>query len=136
MRKDDPDFVPPMSVHAQNTIARLGNGVLAGTEKRQRDDRMDEDERESKREKTADADDDDGEEMEIEDDEDSGAKQAAKGKNPGTSCDAPSFRRCILMPFQVRYPLQSNSHLHGFYVKIYRRKSPTMCSLFYSNSTY
>lgn len=86
MRKDDLNFVPPTSVHAKNTIERLGANALAGPEKRQRDDRMDEDGRETKREKTAD-DDDEGEEMEIEDDEDSGGKSAAKGKNSGASGD-------------------------------------------------
>ncbi|GJE84989.1 RNA-binding domain-containing protein [Phanerochaete sordida] len=65
MKKEDPNFVPPMSVHARETAARLGNGALSG-EKRGRDDRMDEDAREAKRERV---DDDDGEEMEIEDDE-------------------------------------------------------------------
>ncbi|THG98207.1 hypothetical protein EW026_g3944 [Hermanssonia centrifuga] len=75
MKKEDPNFVPPTSLHAKDTIARLGNGVIGGSEKRPREDRMDEDERESKREKTEEE--DDGEEMEIEDDEEPGTK----GKN-------------------------------------------------------
>ncbi|KAH8106007.1 RNA-binding domain-containing protein [Cristinia sonorae] len=104
MRKDDPNFVPPTSVHAKNTIERLGANALAGPEKRQRDDRMDEDGRETKREKTAD-DDDEGEEMEIEDDEDSGGKSAAKGKNSGSVPPAnqqPSSRLlCTNLPQEV-----------------------------------
>ena len=114
MRREDPTFVPPTSIHAKDTIARLGNGALAGAEKRQRDDRMDEDEREPKREKTADEDDDDGEEMEIEDDEDSGGKQATKGKNPGTSCDI-VLSLCLaraniaLNPFSVRRGSRSSA---------------------------
>lgn len=66
-------------MHAQDTIARLGNGVLGSGDKRPRDDKMDEDERQAKKEKTVDDDDDDGEEMEIEEDEEPGAK----GKNGG-----------------------------------------------------
>lgn len=92
MRREDPNFVQPTTVHAKDTIARLGNGALAGAEKRQRDDRMDEDEEPvSKREKTEEEadDEDDGEEMEIEDDDEAGAKQPTKGKTAGTSCDAP-----------------------------------------------
>lgn len=71
MKKEDPNFIPPTSVHAKDTAARLGNGAVGGGEKRGRDDRMDEDVRESKRERV---DDDDGEEMEIEDDEDTSPK--------------------------------------------------------------
>ncbi|KAH9948354.1 RNA-binding domain-containing protein [Amylocystis lapponica] len=71
LQREDPNFVPPTSVHAKNAQAQSAK-VANGVEKRQRDDRMDEDERQSKREKTNE--DEDGEEMEIEDDED-GAKQ-------------------------------------------------------------
>ena len=68
MKREDPNFVPPTSVHARDTISRLG----ALDAKRPREDRMDDDDdREAKREKN---DDDDGEEMEIEDDEDAGPK--------------------------------------------------------------
>lgn len=70
--------MPPSSVHAQDTAARLGNGALSAGDKRSRDDRMDEDERETKKERTDD-DDDDGEEMEIDDDEETGAKAKSSG---------------------------------------------------------
>ncbi|OJT09048.1 U2 small nuclear ribonucleoprotein B'' [Trametes pubescens] len=73
LRREDPNFVPPTSIHVKNAPNARG---LNGAEKRQRDDRMDEDARESKREKT-DNSDDDGEEMEIEDDDEGAAKQAA-----------------------------------------------------------
>ena len=67
MKKEDPNYVPPMSVHARETVARLGNGAFGGAEKRPREDRMDEDAREPKRERMDD--DSDAEEMEIEDDD-------------------------------------------------------------------
>ena len=73
LRRDDPDFVPPTSVHVK---------VANGGEKRPRDERMDEDVRDVKRERTARADDDsDDEEMEIEDDE----EQQAGGKQQGAN---------------------------------------------------
>lgn len=68
LKREDPNFVPPTSVHAQNNANRFVNGTLGGAG---RDDRMDEDERSAKRAKI---DDDDGEEMEIEDDDDTAAK--------------------------------------------------------------
>lgn len=78
MKKDDPNFVPPTSIHARETVARLGNGALGGAEKRGRDDRMDEDARQTKRERIDD--DSDAEEMEIEDDEETGTKDNAPSR--------------------------------------------------------
>ena len=73
--------MPPTSVHARDTAARLGNDVFANGEKRPRDVHVDEDERKPKREKTEESEDDDaGEEMEIDDDEDTGAKAKNGGK--------------------------------------------------------
>lgn len=73
LRREDPDFVPPTSIHVKNApngkLASAAAGANGAGEKRQRDDRMDEDAREVKRERT-DKDSDDDEEMEIEDDED------------------------------------------------------------------
>ena len=62
MKKEDPSFVPPTSIHARETVARLGNGALSG-EKRAREDRMDEDTREPKRERVDD--DSDAEEVHL-----------------------------------------------------------------------
>ncbi|KAI0796837.1 RNA-binding domain-containing protein [Abortiporus biennis] len=96
LKKEDPNFVVPTSIHVQDTIQRLG-GALSN-EKRQRDvDRMDEDERGSKREKT---DDDEGEEMEIEDDEDSGAKPA-KGAVPQVVHQPSARLLCTNLPQEV-----------------------------------
>ncbi|KAI0701165.1 hypothetical protein BC835DRAFT_1265322 [Cytidiella melzeri] len=78
LKREDPEFVPPTSVHAQNTASRLGAGALNGDGKRLRDGRADENEREAKKERV---DDDDDEEMEIDDDE----EPDAKGKSPGTA---------------------------------------------------
>ena len=91
LKKEDPEFVPPTSIHARDTAARLGNEVFANGEKRPRDGRVDEDERRTKRERTEESDDDAGEEMEIEDDEDTGAK-TKNGK-----LHLPVFRHCALI---------------------------------------
>ncbi|KAI0723113.1 RNA-binding domain-containing protein [Earliella scabrosa] len=101
-RREDPDWVPPTSIHVKNAPnSKSANG--AG-EKRQRDDRMDEDVRELKRERTdKDDDDDDDEEMEIEDDEDAPAKPAssANGQIP-TAIQQPSARlMCGNLPQEV-----------------------------------
>ncbi|EIW61447.1 RNA-binding domain-containing protein [Trametes versicolor FP-101664 SS1] len=99
LRREDPNFVPPTSIHVKNAPNARG---LNGAEKRQRDDRMDEDARESKREKT-DNSDDDGEEMEIEDDDEGAAKQAApaNGQIPA-AVQQPSARlMCIHLPQEV-----------------------------------
>lgn len=77
LKREDPEFVPPTSIHAQDTASRLGNGVLGNNDKRSRDDRMDEDPRDTKREKVVD--DDEGEEMEIEDEDDVNVKGKATG---------------------------------------------------------
>lgn len=82
LRREDPSFVPPTSIHLKNAPNAR---ALNGSEKRQRDDRMDEDARESKREKT-DNSDDDGEEMEIEDDDDVAAKQPAPSNGMSLAC--------------------------------------------------
>lgn len=71
MKREDPNFLPPTSLHAQNTATRLGNGVLGAGDKRSRD-QMDEDEHDAKKERTDD--DDEGEEMEIDDEEETGTK--------------------------------------------------------------
>lgn len=120
MKREDPEFVPPTSVHAQDTVARLGNGALANGEKRGREDRMDEDERQPKREKTDD--DDEGEEMEIEDDEEVGAK----GKNGGTQrglgityMALTSRSNAIL---QASYLQWSTSHQLACCVQIFHRR--------------
>ncbi|EIW82365.1 RNA-binding domain-containing protein [Coniophora puteana RWD-64-598 SS2] len=63
LRKEDPDFVPPNSLHAQN------NPALAA--KRQLEDGATDGERQRKREKAEDDDNDDGVEMEIDEDDDS-----------------------------------------------------------------
>ena len=67
LKRDDPNFIPPTSIHAQNTATRLGGDVFANGQKRDREeDAMDQDRRQAKREKT---DESDEEEMEIEDED-------------------------------------------------------------------
>ncbi|CCM04060.1 uncharacterized protein FIBRA_06219 [Fibroporia radiculosa] len=95
LQREDPNFVPPMSVHTKNA-----NAQAASSEKRQRDDRMDEDERALKRERAAD-DDDDDEEMEIEDDDD-GAKETSTGGAMPAIVQSQSARLlCTNLPQEV-----------------------------------
>lgn len=75
-RREDPDWVPPTSIHVQSGRP-TANGAGAG-EKRQRDDRTTDDVRELKRERTE-KDSDDDEEMEIEDDDETAARPTASG---------------------------------------------------------
>lgn len=109
MKREDPNFVPPTSIHAQETISRLGN-ILGGAEKRSRDDRMDEDERDAKRERKSDADDDDDdeEEMEIEDDEDDSSKRSSAKNAVPQAVQQPSARLlCTNLPQEVTDPMLS-----------------------------
>ncbi|KAI0347086.1 RNA-binding domain-containing protein [Trametopsis cervina] len=99
-KREDPDFVPPTSLHAQNTAARLGSGVLNGDGKRGRDDRMEEDGRNSKKERVEE-DDDDGEEMEIDDDEDAGAKGKSSNAVPAAVQQPSAKLLCTNLPQEV-----------------------------------
>ncbi|KIM90726.1 hypothetical protein PILCRDRAFT_83912 [Piloderma croceum F 1598] len=68
LKREDPLFVPPNSAHA-NSSAKPNGRITISSDKRQRDDDVEDGERQSKREKT---DEDDEEEMEIDEDEESG----------------------------------------------------------------
>ena len=108
LRHEDPDFVPPTSVHVKNApngARLLANG--AGEKRPRGDERMDEDARDVKRERTArDADDSDDEEMEIEDDDEqqqtSGKGQAANGAQRVLSCLNRSRVAAHTTPYSVR----------------------------------
>ena len=67
-RREDPNFVPPTSVHANEDVALLQKVTVSSTDKRRRDEDMADGQPKSKREKSED--DSDGEEMEIDEDED------------------------------------------------------------------
>ncbi|KIK98736.1 hypothetical protein PAXRUDRAFT_823518 [Paxillus rubicundulus Ve08.2h10] len=67
-RREDPNFVPPTSVHARPELAQIGKITVSSADKRQRDDGIAEGQPQPKREKSQD-DDSDGEEMEIDEDE-------------------------------------------------------------------
>ncbi|KAI0082467.1 RNA-binding domain-containing protein [Panus rudis PR-1116 ss-1] len=97
LKREDPNFVPPTSFHARETMSRLGPGAIGVSEKRPRDDTMDVDERANKKEKADD--DDDGEEMEIEDDEEQAAKQAVGV--PQTSQQPSARLLCTNLPQEV-----------------------------------
>lgn len=80
LRREDPLFVPPNSVHAHSGAIQNGR-ITISSDKRQRDDDTEDGERQSKREK---ADEDDEEEMEIDEDEES-ALPSASTLTSGTS---------------------------------------------------
>ncbi|KXN83677.1 U2 small nuclear ribonucleoprotein B'' [Leucoagaricus sp. SymC.cos] len=85
LRREDPNFVPPSSVHAN---PRLSGQQRQTNGKRPRDGDLVDGERNAKREKSDDSD----EEMEIEDDDDSGAQNKTSSTTPST------------MPQQVSMP--------------------------------
>ena len=101
LRHEDPDFVPPTSVHVKN--APNGGRLLtngAGEKRPRGDERMDEDARDVKRERTArDADDSDDEEMEIEDDDEQQQQQTGSGKQ-----GAPRFPFGFVRPRALTRP--------------------------------
>ncbi|KAG1820242.1 uncharacterized protein BJ212DRAFT_1458191 [Suillus subaureus] len=66
-RREDPNFVPPTSVHANQDLAMLAKVTVSTTDKRRRDGDMADGQPKPKREKSED--DSDGEEMEIDEDE-------------------------------------------------------------------
>lgn len=74
LRREDPNFVPPSSVHANSLLFNQTNG------KRPRDSDVADGERTTKREKSDDSD----EEMEIEDDDDSGAQNKTSSEMSST----------------------------------------------------
>lgn len=136
LKRDDPDFIPPTSVHAQNTAARLGGELFSNGQKRDRDDAMDEDQRKSKREKTDEESDE--EEMEIEDED-----EPATSNQNGGMC---RISTCIIIVPDVRlhcyvHPqAPSLKHLsslqHACYVQISRRRLQTMFWQCCSNSMW
>ncbi|KAJ3572466.1 hypothetical protein NP233_g3075 [Leucocoprinus birnbaumii] len=74
LRREDPNFVPPSSVHANPLLSNQSNG------KRQRDGDAADGERTAKREKSDESD----EEMEIEDDDDSGGQNKSSSATPSS----------------------------------------------------
>ncbi|KAG1770071.1 hypothetical protein EDD22DRAFT_117588 [Suillus occidentalis] len=66
-RREDPNFVAPTSVHANQDLAMLSKVTVSTADKRRRDEDMADGQPKSKREKSED--DSDGEEMEIDEDE-------------------------------------------------------------------
>lgn len=110
MQREDPNFVPPASVHAKTANAVNGKASSA-VEKRPREDRMDEDERQLKKEKPSE--DEDDEEMEIEDDED-GARQGTGATNGG----AFSFSALVLFRSPTLFCRGIRRHAPGCTVSV------------------
>ncbi|CAL1701059.1 unnamed protein product [Somion occarium] len=98
-RKEDPNYVPPTSFHAKETISRLGNGLVAVNGQKRQVDRIDEGERESKRERTEENED---EEMEIEEDEEEVVKEVPSQNTVPPAVQQPSARLlCTNLPQEV-----------------------------------
>ncbi|KZT72518.1 RNA-binding domain-containing protein [Daedalea quercina L-15889] len=92
LQREDPNFIPPTSVHAKS-VAR-SNGRQTNGEKRQREDQMDEDGPQAKREKN---DDEDGEEMEIEDDEEGSRQDTANASGMGVMPQVVNYQSARLL---------------------------------------
>ncbi|EMD40840.1 hypothetical protein CERSUDRAFT_103222 [Gelatoporia subvermispora B] len=97
LQREDPNFVPPTSVHAQHTSGLNGRSANGTAEKRPREDRMDEDVPGSKREKV----DADEEEMEIEDDDEAARQNASAGVVPTTVQHISARLLCTNLPQEV-----------------------------------
>lgn len=69
-RREDPNFVPPTAVHANQNAALLEKVTVSSIDKRRRDEDMADGQPKPKREKSQEEDSSDGEEMEIDEDED------------------------------------------------------------------
>lgn len=80
-RREDPEFVPPTSVHARPDVARIGKFTVSSLDKRQRTEDSADGQPQAKRDKSQD-DSDDGEEMEIDEDEE---KEQHRGSGMSTS---------------------------------------------------
>ncbi|OCH92203.1 RNA-binding domain-containing protein [Obba rivulosa] len=97
LQREDPNFVPPTTVHAQHTSGLNGRLANGSAEKRPREDRMDEDAPGAKREKV----DADEEEMEIEDDDDAARQNVNAGVIPTTVQHMSARLLCTNLPQEV-----------------------------------
>ena len=136
LKREDPDFIPPTSVHAQNTASRLGNEVLANGQKRDREERPGEEERKAKREKTDE--DSDEEEMEIDDEDEPGTNNQNGGAYRTTTClvNPTDVRLSCYVDPQAPFRRHRSSPQHVCYVQISHKRLQTTSWQSCSNSEW
>lgn len=98
-RREDPDFVPPTSVHARPEVSTIGKVTVSSLDKRLRTDDSTPDEPQSKREKSED--DSEGEEMEIDEDEDKEQQSRAPAAMPAPIQQPSPRLLCTNLPQEV-----------------------------------
>ncbi|KAI6003942.1 hypothetical protein EDD15DRAFT_2385051 [Pisolithus albus] len=98
-RREDPDFVPPTSVHARPEVSKIARVTVSSVDKRQRTEDSTPDQPQPKRDKSQD--DSEGEEMEIDEDDDKEQQSRVLASMPA-SLGQPSPRLlCTNLPQEV-----------------------------------
>ncbi|KAI6105632.1 hypothetical protein F5141DRAFT_1125102 [Pisolithus sp. B1] len=98
-RREDPDFVPPTSVHVRPEVSKIAKVTVSSVDKRQRTEDSSPDQPQPKREKSQDE--SEGEEMEIDEDDDKEQHSRVPAAMPA-SIEQPSPRLlCTNLPQEV-----------------------------------
>lgn len=98
-RREDPDFVPPTSVHARPEVSKIARVTVSSVDKRQRTEDSTPDQPQSKREKSQD--DSEGEEMEIDEDDDKEQQSRVLASMPASLEQASPRLLCTNLPQEV-----------------------------------
>ncbi|KAI6047230.1 hypothetical protein EDC04DRAFT_601727 [Pisolithus marmoratus] len=98
-RREDPDFVPPTSVHARSEVSKIGKVTVSSLDKRQRTEDSTLDQPRSKREKSED--DSEGEEMEIDEDEEKEQQSRVPAATPASTQQPSPRLLCTNLPQEV-----------------------------------
>lgn len=132
-RREDPEFVPPTSLHARPDVARIGKVTVSSLDKRQRTEDLEEDQPQAKRDKSQD-DSDDGEEMEIEDDD----EKEQQNQGSGMSSAWIYFVGELFYDLSTKLlpPAQYSAQLRPCCARTYHKKLPTMFFRFCSSSMW
>lgn len=99
-RKEDPNFVPPTSVHANLNAALLEKVTVSTADKRRRDEDMADGQPKPKREKSSENE-SDGEEMEIDEDEDAPPQHKPLATIPPPTQHPSTRLLCTNLPQEV-----------------------------------
>jgi len=98
-RREDPNFVPPTSVHSRPEAAQIGKITVSSADKRQRDDDATDDHPSAKRERSQGAGSDE-EEMEI-DEDDENVQQKPLATMPAPTQQPSARLLCTNLPQEV-----------------------------------
>ncbi|OJA17010.1 hypothetical protein AZE42_00604 [Rhizopogon vesiculosus] len=98
-KKEDPNFVPPTSIHANQNAALLAKVTVSSADKRRRDEDMADGQPKSKREKSEE--DSDGEEMEIDEDDDAAPSHKPLDNIPPPTQHPSARLFCTNLPQEV-----------------------------------